>query len=234
MFIVQSCLILNFICNNPFFLEFFRSNTMRLKILFIIIAFCIFLLIIIKLNPLDSYVYMSSRQISISDILNPSSTHGSPQPPSPQPPNLPDSSTGAMIATNSGNTQENTPIFPNTANNLSNTSTQIGQGIQGKIIYFEKNGQHFLRFVNDRNGELITRFNRDNLPAGVIEWYAHPVPGGRGNGLNVTNCEGVTTGIYKSREGIWIPDMRRAGDVIKGPSNNNLPLLDGRLFLRDR
>jgi hypothetical protein len=148
----------------------------------------------------------------------------------PPPNNPPDHSTMGIIVSNRNNNQENTSILTNIGNNPNNTSVETPQGLIGRLLYVSTYGKHYLAFVNDRDGELLTQFQRNNLDTCSIE----EIPRGSlgtAPALNLEGCSDVVPHIDGKKEGVWIPDVRKPFDSLKDHRGNNFKPVDGKIFI---
>lgn len=219
---------MSFIYND--ILRLIRSNIMCEKTFFIIICFCIIFLTIITLDVfLENFLYMSGRGYSLADILNPSSPGGSPQPPN----NQPDHSTMGIIASNSNNNQENTPILTDTGNNPNNTSVETPppSGLSGELVYTTKNGNNYIRIRGDVDGNQIAQLKRGALAFCELDTIRMPGITGPVHVLNLTECTSLEPFAQGKREGVWIPDVLTPSDSLKNHSGGYLSRLNGKVLV---
>lgn len=225
MLILKACLIINFIYIYNF--NFIRTRVITIENFFIFICFCFLFFTIIRLGILiENCVYV--RGMSIPEILNPSTPQGSPPPPPPSGP--PDYSTMGIITSNNVNNQEITPPVTNTGNNLSNTLVEAPQGITGCLKYIPHGGKHYIAFVNDGEGALITQFKNDNLNSCNLETITR-LRFGSTRVLNLEGCIGVESHNEGHKEGVWMPDVRKAIDTIKDHKGCYLKQCNGKIFV---
>lgn len=174
---------------------------------------------------------MTGRGYSIADILNPSSPGGS-SGPSPGPPNnQPDHSTMGIIASNSNNNQENTPILTDTGNNPNNTSVETAPGLRGELIYTRRDGNDYIRIRGDVNGDQIAVLQREALASCELETIRMPGVTGPIHVLNLSECTSLEPFAEGRREGVWIPDVLRTSDLLKNHTGGTLNKLNGKILV---
>lgn len=123
---------------------------------------------------------------------------------------------------------------PQPGNNLSNTSVQTPGGISAKLVYTFKDSNHYIRFIHDDDGELITRFRRDQLMFCDIDNFKLKTKPEPVHALNLKYC--INKELYHRHkvDGVWIPDVRGPLDNIKNADGKGFIPQDGKILVFSR